>query len=127
MKRNYDNFKFEEFDLIMGDEYVGEIIRWRIKEDDINGDKLQIWVKLYVEKETSFMFSCRISQKRNSRFYSFCRKMELLAEDNSVDFSVLDSECDVVCILSETKDNAILVSSMEWLVEEEEDEEVEDE
>lgn len=126
MQKKYDNFKFEEFDLIMGDEYVGEIIRWRIKEDDINGDKLQVWVKLYVEKETSFMFSCRISKKRNSRFYSFCRKMELLAEDNSVDFSILDSECDVVCILSETKDNAVLISSMEWL-EEEDDEEAEDE
>lgn len=126
MNKRYKNFKFEECNLIMGDEYVGEIIRWKIKEDEKNGDKLQVWVRLYVEEESSFMFSCRISKKRNSRFYSFCRKMCLLNEDNSVDFSVLDSEGEVICILSETKDETILISSMEWW-DEEEDEEVEDE
>lgn len=126
MRNKYENFKFDECNLIMGDEYIGEIIRWKIKENEKSGDKLQIWVRLYVEQESYYMFSCRISAKRNSRFYSFCKKMGLLKEDDSVDFSVLDSECDVICVLSETHDDAIRISSMEWW-NEEEGEETEDE
>ena len=124
MKKKY-NIKFEPLDLMEGDTYVGVIERWQIKEDS-DGAKLQIYVKLYIAEESAFLYSCRITNKRNTRFYNLCRKLYLLEEDGTVNFEILDSDCDVIVTLSEMPDGNFLISSMEWW-DEDEDEETEDE
>lgn len=124
MKKKY-NIKFEPLDLIEGDTYVGVIERWQIKEDS-DGAKLQIYVKLYIAEESAFLYSCRITNKRNTRFYNLCRKLYLLEEDGTVNFEILDSDCDVIVTLSEMPDGNFLISSMEWW-DEDEDEGTEDE
>lgn len=124
MKKKY-NIKFEPLNLMEGDTYIGVIERWQIQEDS-QGAKLQIYVKLYIAEESSFLYSCRITNKRNTRFYNLCRKLYLLDEDGTVNFEILDSDCDVIVTLSEMPDGNFLISSMEWW-DEEEDEEVEDE
>lgn len=124
MKKKY-NIKFEPLNLMEGDTYIGVIERWQIQEDS-QGAKLQIYVKLYIAEESSFLYSCRITNKRNTRFYNLCRKLYLLEEDGTVNFEILDSDCDVIVTLSEMPDGNFLISSMEWW-DEEEDEEVEDE
>lgn len=120
MKKKYE-IKFEPLDLMEGESYIGVIERWQIREDS-QGAKLQIYVKLYIAEESSFLYSCRVTNKRNTRFYNLCRKLYLLEEDGTVNFEILDTDCDVVVTLSEMPDGNFLISSMEWLDEEEEDE-----
>lgn len=118
MNPNYRNFKFEELPLIENDGYVGHIVRWEIKENERDGDRLNIWVELYIAEGIFFLYSSRISNKVNSWFYYFCRDLYLLKEDNTVDFEILNSDCDVICELKEIPNGGLVVSGIEWMKEE---------
>lgn len=118
MNQKYQSFKFEELPLMENEAYVGRIVRWEIVEDGTNGDFLNMWIELYVADGTFFLYSCRMSNKVNSWFYYFCHGLHLLKEDYTVDFGVLNSDCDVICKLKERPDGGLMVSSIEWMEQE---------
>lgn len=118
MNQKYKNFKFEELPLMTDEKYVGHIVRWEIREDVNNGDRLEIWIELYIAEGTFFLYSCTISNKVNSWFYYFCRNLYLLKEDGTVDFGILNSDCDIICNFKEIPNGDLRVSSIDWMKEE---------
>lgn len=121
MNQRYENFRFEELPLMTGERYVGHIVRWEVSEDVISGDRLNIWIELYIAEGTFFLYSCGISNKVNSWFYHFCRNLYLLKEDGTVNFEMLNNGCDIICKLKEMPNGDLRVSNIEWLKEKYED------
>ena len=124
MKKNYCNFKFDSDGLIPGEEYEGQIVRKRIQENIGGDDKLLIWVKLYQVKGMEFLYACRISKSRNSRFYRLCNDLYLFNDDGTVNLEEIQIGDEVRCTFSEMEDGNFLISTMEWIgeLEEEKDE-----
>ena len=118
MNQKYKNFKFEELPLMTDERYIGHIVRWEISEDVNSGDRLNIWIELYIAEGTFFLYSCTISNKVHSWFYHFCRNLYLLKEDGTVDFGILNSDCDIICNFKEIPNGDLRVSSIDWMKEE---------
>lgn len=118
MSQRYKNFKFEDVPLMADERYIGHIVRWEIVEDGKNGDFLNVWIELYIAEGIFFLYSCRMSNKVNSWFYYFCRGLHLLKGDYTVDFEVLNSDCDVICKLKGMPNGDLMVSNIEWMEQE---------
>ncbi len=118
MNQKYQDFKFEELPLMTNERYVGHIVRWEVSEDANGGDRLNMWIELYIAEGTFFLYSCTISNKVNSWFYHFCRRLHLLKEGGIVVFEILDSDCDVICKLKEMPNGDLMVSNIEWMEQE---------
>ena len=116
MKNKYMDFKFNTVNIVEDKEYIAHIVYWCIKEDE-EGDKFQILAEFY-ELGATFLFSCKISNRFNSRFYNICNNLCLIQDDGTVDFEILESDCDVICTLSEVQEGTFFISNMWWLDEE---------